>query len=109
MTHPMRERMARAMERAMFADHELPVDDDLHQRYLETADVVLAEMETPSEGMIHAYQNALKHYIESVPPAERKWRKRKTTGGVESGYRLSPREKMLCRWSAMIRAAREGR
>lgn len=67
---------------------------------------VLVPLE-PTEAMADAYQSALKAYIESVPEAERKWRQRKTSGGIWSGYRLAPREKMLCRWRAMVAAAQQ--
>ena len=56
----------------------------------------------PSEGMIRAYNVALKAYVESVPAAERKWKRRKTSGGVWSGYKISPKEKAVCRTRAML-------
>lgn len=40
-----RERVAEAIERSMFAPHELPLPDELHQKYLATADAAIAAME----------------------------------------------------------------
>lgn len=43
----MVERVARAIEATMFAPHELPVDDELHGRYLVTARAAITAMINP--------------------------------------------------------------
>jgi formylmethanofuran dehydrogenase subunit E len=39
-----RERVAFAIERTMFAPHEFPLPDELHQKYLVTADAAIEAM-----------------------------------------------------------------
>ena len=40
----MRERVAREIEASMFAPHELPINGELHERYLETAGAAIAAL-----------------------------------------------------------------
>lgn len=50
----MVERMARTIESAMFAPHELPLPDALHAKYLDTARVAIEAMRDPTVKMYEA-------------------------------------------------------
>lgn len=50
----MIERVAFAIEAAMFAPHELPLDAELHGKYLATARAAIAVMRDPTDAMIEA-------------------------------------------------------
>lgn len=50
----MVERVARAIEKTMFAPHEFPLDMDLHIKYLATARAAIAAMREPTQGMVAA-------------------------------------------------------
>lgn len=40
------ERVAKAIEATMFAPHELPLDDELHGKYRETAEAAIRAMQS---------------------------------------------------------------
>lgn len=61
----------------------------------------------PTLEMFEAYHGALKARVEAVPIAERKWKRRITTGDVWSGYRIPPKQKFFWRWEAILKAAKE--
>jgi hypothetical protein len=52
MSESMIERVALAIERTMFADHELPCDPDLHKKYRGTARAAIEAMREPTTAMI---------------------------------------------------------
>ena len=54
------ERAAKAIEETMFAPHELPLPDELHAKYLKTAQAAFAAIAEPSEAMIEAIKSAWK-------------------------------------------------
>lgn len=67
-----RERVAKAIERCMFAEHELPLPDELHQKYLMTADAAIAAMEEPMKS--HTTKSCREKYIEAVFLAAQLWK-----------------------------------
>lgn len=66
---------------------------------LATPDEVRVPRE-PTEAMIKAYKGAIRKAIEANPDLPRRRTKR--------GYQLDEREKILCRYKAMLLAAAEG-
>ena len=86
----MVERVAKAIEATMFADHELPCDAELHEKYCGTARAAISAMREPTEEM-------LSHGDSSIPRAE----------ADKDGHRMMGREVCLEAWKAMIDAALE--
>jgi len=54
--HSMIERVATAIETIMFSPHELPLDDELHGKYLITARAAIAAMREPSDAIVNKIQ-----------------------------------------------------
>lgn len=84
MTGEMIERVAKAIIGTMFAEHELPLEDDIYEKYLGTADAGIAALHQPSEAMLNA---------------ARDWSMKKYGVGIGNSDAIG------C-WQAMLRAAR---
>lgn len=55
----MIERVAKAIIETMFAEHELPLEDEIYQKYLVTASAAIEAMRDPTEEMLERVARAL--------------------------------------------------
>ena len=83
------ERVALAIEKSMFAPHELPLDDELHGKYRETAKAAIA-------AHLKALREPTKEMLDAGRAVTAKWL------NIKGSWKTVARKKMKRRWHAMI-------